>query len=42
MFGRRIRLFKLLGFAVYIDLTWLVLALLITWSLAKGVFPYHY
>ncbi len=42
MFGRRIRLFKLLGFAVHIDMSWLVLALLITWSLARGLFPYHY
>jgi Zn-dependent protease len=42
MFGRRIRLFKLLGFAVHIDMSWLVLALLITWSLARGFFPYHY
>jgi Zn-dependent protease len=42
MFGRRIRLFKLLGFAVHIDMSWLVLALLITWSLARGVFPYQY
>jgi Zn-dependent protease/predicted transcriptional regulator len=42
MFGKRIRLFKLLGFAVNIDLSWLVLALLITWSLARGLFPYQY
>jgi Zn-dependent protease/predicted transcriptional regulator len=42
MFGRRIRLFKLLGFAVHIDMSWLVLALLITWSLAQGLFPYHF
>ena len=42
MFGRRIRLFKLLGFAVHIDMSWLVLALLITWSLARGYFPYQY
>jgi Zn-dependent protease/predicted transcriptional regulator len=42
MFGRRIRLFKLLGFAVHIDMSWLVLALLLTWSLARGFFPYHY
>jgi Zn-dependent protease/predicted transcriptional regulator len=42
MFGRRIRLFKLLGFAVHIDMSWLVLALLITWSLARGYFPNQY
>jgi Zn-dependent protease/CBS domain-containing protein len=42
MFGRRIRLFKLLGFAVNVDMSWPVLALLITWSLARGLFPYQY
>ncbi len=41
MFGRRIRLFKILGFAVNVDLSWLVLALLITWSFAHD-FPNHY
>jgi Zn-dependent protease/predicted transcriptional regulator len=42
MFGRRIRLFKLLGFAVHVDPSWLVLALLITWSLSQGFFPEQY
>lgn len=42
MFGRRIKLFKLFGFEVGIDLSWFVLAILITWSLAKGYFPYYY
>ncbi len=42
MFGRRIRLFKLLGFAVHVDMSWVALALLITWSLASGFFPEHY
>ena len=42
MFGRGIRLFKLLGFEVRVDLSWLILAVLITWSLAKGVFPEYY
>ena len=41
MFGKRITLFRLLGFAVRVDLSWLVLAALITWSLAVGVFPYY-
>lgn len=39
MFGRRIRLFKLLGFDVGVDFSWVLLALLITWSLAVGYFP---
>jgi len=41
MFGKRVTLFKLLGFEVRVDLSWLVLAALITWSLAKGVFPHY-
>jgi len=42
MFGNRITLFKLLGFEVRIDASWLLLAFLVTWSLAKGVFPSAY
>ena len=42
MFGRRITLFKLFGFAVHIDLSWIVIALLVTWSLAAGLFPFQY
>jgi Zn-dependent protease/predicted transcriptional regulator len=42
MFGKSIKLFKLLGFQVNIDLSWLILALLVTWSLAMGYFPYRY
>ncbi len=42
MFRRRITLFKLLGFAVRIDASWLFLAGLISWSLAQGFFPHRY
>lgn len=42
MFGRRIELFKLFGFEVRIDLSWLIIAALVTWSLADGLFPYWY
>jgi Zn-dependent protease/CBS domain-containing protein len=42
MFGKRIKLFKLLGFQVNIDLSWIIIAVLITWSLAAGLFPYLY
>ncbi len=42
MFGRKITLFKLAGFTVRADVSWLVLAFLITWSLAVGIFPYYY
>jgi Zn-dependent protease/CBS domain-containing protein len=36
------RLFSLFGFQVKIDLSWLLLALLISWSLAAGLFPTQY
>jgi Zn-dependent protease/predicted transcriptional regulator len=39
MFGRRITLFRLLGFEVKLDLSWFLLAALITWSLARSLFP---
>jgi len=42
MFGKSIRLFSLLGFDVKIDISWLILAFLITWSLAQGLFPYYF
>lgn len=42
MFGRKIPLFSLLGFKVAIDFSWFILALLIAWSLAKGLFPHFY
>jgi Zn-dependent protease/predicted transcriptional regulator len=42
MFERRVTLFKLFGFEVRIDISWLILAVLIVWSLAKGFFPYYY
>lgn len=42
MFGKSIHLFKLFGFEVKLDLSWLILAFLITWTLAVGWFPQHY
>jgi len=42
MFGKSISLFKLFGFEVKIDLSWIVIAVLITWSLATGLFPNYY
>lgn len=39
MFGRPITLFKMFGFSVRVDLSWLVIMALVTWSLASGVFP---
>jgi Zn-dependent protease/predicted transcriptional regulator len=42
MFGRSIKLFKLLGFEVKIDFSWIVIAVLVVWSLSKGLFPSYY
>jgi Zn-dependent protease/predicted transcriptional regulator len=42
MFGKPIPLFKLAGFQVGLDWSWLVIAVLITWTLSSGVFPYYY
>ncbi len=42
MFGKRIPLFSLFGFKVGIDITWFILAILITWSLAQGLFPHYF
>lgn len=39
MFQYRVTLFRLLGFAVRVDASWLLLAFFITWSLARGYFP---
>lgn len=40
MLGKPITLFKLFGFDIKIDLSWIFIVLLITWSLATGYFPY--
>jgi len=42
VFGKSFKLFDLLGFEVKIDPSWFVLAILITWSLAEGLFPAYY
>jgi Zn-dependent protease/predicted transcriptional regulator len=42
MFGRSIHLFRLAGFRVGVDWSWLILAVLITWTLSVGVFPSYY
>jgi Zn-dependent protease len=41
MFGKRITLFRLLGFDVRIDISWIIIAVLIVWSLSKGLFPFY-
>ncbi len=42
MFGKSITLFKLFGFAIRVDASWLLIAALVTWSLAVGFFPALY
>jgi Zn-dependent protease/CBS domain-containing protein len=39
MFGKQLRLFKLMGFEVKVDLSWVIIAVLIAWSLSSGFFP---
>lgn len=40
IFLHRVKLFSLFGFEVYVDVSWLLLAVLITWTLAVSVFPF--
>lgn len=42
MFGHSVSLFKLFGFEIKVDISWLILAALVTWSLASGLFPEYY
>jgi len=42
MFGKRIKLFKIFGFEVGIDWSWIILAILIAWSLSVGLFPFRF
>ena len=39
IFSRRVKLFSLFGFDVWIDASWILLAGLISWTLAEAVFP---
>ena len=42
MFGRKFTLFRLFGFAVNADTSWLFIVALVTWSLAGSLFPERY
>lgn len=42
MFSRSFQLFRLFGFPVRVDISWIFIALLVSWSLAAGVFPQRY
>jgi Zn-dependent protease len=39
MFGPSLKLFTLSGFDVKVDVSWIVIAVLVVWSLAAGLFP---
>ncbi|MFW6323595.1 MAG: site-2 protease family protein [Desulfovibrionales bacterium] len=41
MFEKRVTLFSLFGFDIRIDISWIIIAVLVTWSLAQGFFPYY-
>lgn len=42
MFGRSIDLFKVFGFRVRVDMSWIILAILVAWSLSSGYFPVRF
>jgi Zn-dependent protease/predicted transcriptional regulator len=42
MLGKRLKLFKLFGFEVGIDWSWIIIAILIAWSLSTGFFPFQF
>jgi Zn-dependent protease/predicted transcriptional regulator len=42
MFGKGVKLFTLFGFQIRMDWSWLIIAILLTWSLAGGVFPHYF
>lgn len=42
MFGKRIDLFRLFGFDIRLDLSWVLLLILVAWSLSAGLFPFRY
>lgn len=42
MFTKSVELFKLFGFSVRVDASWLLIAILVVWSLATGFFPHFY
>lgn len=42
MFGRKLNFATIAGIKIGIDFTWFFIAILLTWSLADGFFPYLY
>jgi Zn-dependent protease/predicted transcriptional regulator len=42
MFKNSITLFSIFGFEIRVDPSWIIIAILITWSLSAGFFPHYY
>ncbi len=42
MFGKRFNILTISGFKIGIDISWFIIALLLTWTLAAGYFPTAY
>ncbi len=42
MFTKRIRLFNVFGFPLYLDLSWFIILVILIWSLAIRMFPRYY
>ncbi len=42
MFGKRFNILKFAGFDIGVDISWFFVAVLLTWTLAAGYFPYLY
>lgn len=42
MFGKRFNFIRLCGIQIGIDLSWLLIAILLSWTLATGYFPFLY
>ncbi len=42
VFENRIKLFKIFGFTIYLDPSWIFIAMLVVWTLAAGFFPFYH
>lgn len=42
MFGKRFNFLSFAGIKIGIDISWLFIAILLSWTLASGHFPFHY
>lgn len=42
MFGNGIKIARIFGIELWIDYSWLIVFMLVTWSLAAGYFPFEY